>query len=124
MLTQFGIFCRKLRLDSGELLKHMATKLGVSSSYLSAVEIGKRNVPHDWLEKLTNMYQLNAEDVESLKLAIENSQPSIKIDLKNTDNQERDLVIAFARDFKDLNEEDRSKIMNILHKKGGGEVKG
>lgn len=122
MLTQFGIFCRKLRLDNGELLKHMATKLGVSSSYLSAVEIGKRNVPHDWLEKITSMYQLSAEEVESLKLAIENSQPSIKIDLRNTNNQEKDLVMAFAREFKDLNEDDKTKILNILRRNSSGEV--
>ncbi|KHF28295.1 Helix-turn-helix domain protein [Anoxybacillus sp. BCO1] len=51
MLTEFGRFCRKLRIDNGELLKHMADKLGVTSSYLSAVENGKRNVPQDWVEK-------------------------------------------------------------------------
>lgn len=44
------------------------------------------------------MYQLSAEDVESLKFAIENSQPSIKIDLKNTSSQERDLFTVFRDD--------------------------
>ncbi|WP_154983171.1 helix-turn-helix transcriptional regulator [Paenibacillus xylanexedens] len=122
MLTQFGVFCRKLRIDNGELLKNMADKLEVTSSYLSAVETGKRNVPHDWIEKISNIYQLNAESAQVLKFAIENSQQSVKIDLKNTSNQEKNLVMAFAREFKELNEDDKSKILSILRKNNGGEV--
>jgi transcriptional regulator with XRE-family HTH domain len=45
MLTEFGQYLRKIRIDCGDLLKDMADKLGVTSSYLSAVETGKRNVP-------------------------------------------------------------------------------
>ncbi len=45
MLTQFGIFLRKLRLDSNEIMKEMATKLDVSPSFLSTVENGKKTIP-------------------------------------------------------------------------------
>ncbi|MDQ1236708.1 transcriptional regulator with XRE-family HTH domain [Paenibacillus sp. SORGH_AS306] len=120
MLTQFGTFCRKLRIDNGELLKNMADKLEVTSSYLSAVETGKRNVPHDWIEKITNFYQLNDESKNQLKFAIENSVPSIKIDLRNTSNQDKNLVMAFAREFKELNEEKKTQILKIL-RNGGDE---
>ena len=41
MLTSLGIFLRKLRLEQREVLKYMADKLGVSASFLSAVENGK-----------------------------------------------------------------------------------
>ena len=41
-ISEFAIFCRKLRLDNNQILKDMADVLGVSSSYLSAVENGKR----------------------------------------------------------------------------------
>ena len=43
MLTSFGKFCRKLRINNGELLYDMAEKLDVSSAFLSKVENGKRN---------------------------------------------------------------------------------
>ena len=33
MITKFGKFCRKLRIDNGELLYDMADKLGVSSVF-------------------------------------------------------------------------------------------
>ncbi len=44
-VTEFGKFSRKLRIENDELLRDMANKLGVTASYLSAVEIGKRNIP-------------------------------------------------------------------------------
>ena len=43
LLAEFGKFCRKLRIDQGELLKEMADKLGVSAAYLSAGKVGHRN---------------------------------------------------------------------------------
>ena len=43
MTTNFGKFCRKLRIDNDELLYDMAAKLGVSSAFLSKVENGKKN---------------------------------------------------------------------------------
>ncbi|MGG1598880.1 helix-turn-helix domain-containing protein [Paenibacillus naphthalenovorans] len=121
MLTQFGKFCRKLRIDNGELLKEMADKLGVTSSYLSAVENGKRNVPHDWLETITDLYSLSQIQKKELNEAIEESQLTIKMELKDYNNSEKNLIMSFAREFKDLDEENRDKIRNILlnHKKGG-----
>ena len=41
-LSDFALFCRKIRLDNNQILKEMAESLGVSSSYLSAVENEKR----------------------------------------------------------------------------------
>lgn len=114
MLTQFGVFCRKLRIDNGELLKSMADKLGVTSSYLSAVETGRRSVPHEWLQKITSLYSLRAEEAAALGSAIANSQLTIKIDLKGSNDSDKNLAMAFAREFKELNEDDKSKILNIL----------
>ena len=48
MLSPFGKFCRKLRLERGELLLDMAKKLQVQSSYLSSVEVGRKSVPESW----------------------------------------------------------------------------
>ena len=45
MLTSIGRFLRKLRIDQGEILKDMAEKLGVTVSFLSSVENGKKKCP-------------------------------------------------------------------------------
>ena len=42
MLTSLGTFLRKIRINKGEILRDMATNLGVSSAFLSAVENGKK----------------------------------------------------------------------------------
>ena len=48
MITPFGKSLRNIRMDRGMLLKDMAQDLDVTSSYLSAVEVGKRNVSENW----------------------------------------------------------------------------
>jgi transcriptional regulator with XRE-family HTH domain len=116
MLTAFGKLCRKLRIDHGELLKDMADKLKVTPAYLSAVEIGKRNVPQDWPEKITALYLLDSETSEALHEAARKSQLNLKIDLKGVEDADKDLVLAFAREFKELDEKDKDKIKAILLK--------
>jgi len=119
MLTLFGKFCRKLRIDNGELLKDMADKLGVTSSYLSAVETGKRNVPAEWSVKLTNLYSLSRTESAALNEAIHESQLSIKFDLNEMRKDERNLVLAFARKLDGLDDDDKKQIQSILSRKGG-----
>ena len=45
MATIFGKEVAKLRIDQGVKLRELADHFGVSSSYLSAIEAGKKNVP-------------------------------------------------------------------------------
>ena len=47
MVNSFGKFCRRLRIDRGELLADMANRLGVSSAFLSKVENGGKKPPRD-----------------------------------------------------------------------------
>ncbi|GIP57928.1 helix-turn-helix domain-containing protein [Paenibacillus woosongensis] len=120
MLTLFGRFCRKLRIDNGELLKDMADKLNVTSSYLSAVENGKRNVPHNWLDLISDLYSLSESEKIELRDSIEESQLSMKVEMKGLNNKDKNLIMAFAREFKDLDEDKKDEIRNILI----GSVKG
>lgn len=117
MLTPFGKFCRKLRIDNGELLKGMADKLGVTSSYLSAVENGKRNVPQEWVQKIAVLYSLDVNQQNELRDATKKSQLRNKLDLKNFDNEDKDLMLALARKIDGLNDEEKIQIRNILKKK-------
>lgn len=121
MLTLFGKFVRKLRIDNEELLKEMADKLEVTSSYLSAVENGKRNVPQDWFNKIVKIYDLNDLQSYELKEAIQLSQSSVKLNLKGYNNDDRNLMLALARELKDLDDDDKKQLHNILirNKKGG-----
>lgn len=122
LITPFGKFCRKLRIDNGELLKDMASKLGVTASYLSAVENGKRKIPLNWLHLISKIYSLNEQQISELKKAIEESQTVIKFDLREFTNEKKDILLAFAREHKNLDSADLEKILKILQgkeKEGG-----
>ena len=66
MVTDFGKFCRKLRIDNDEFLKDMALKLDVTPSYLSAIEKGKRPLPSDWAQRISSLYELSSSQLSEL----------------------------------------------------------
>lgn len=115
MLTAFGRFCRKLRIDQGELLKDMAEKLGVTPSYLSAVEIGKRSIPKSWPELIKQKYSLSHDQFAELLEAVKLSQSSLKIDLTNYSESDREIMLAFARQFSSLDDNAKQHIKTLLN---------
>jgi transcriptional regulator with XRE-family HTH domain len=114
MLTEFGKICRKIRIDQDELLKDMADNLEVTPAYLSAVEVGKRNVPGDWPEKIATSYKLDEHTYKLLKTAAENSQLGLKFDFKDMNVEDKDLVLAFARELQAVDSEKLKRIKKIL----------
>lgn len=118
MLTQLGIFLRKLRLESGEIMKNMAAKLDVSSSFLSAVENGKKKMPDSWYDMIVNLYNLDKEKQDELMSAIEESQKSVEINLEDLSTEKKRLAFSFARELENMNKEEVDK-MNIFFNKDG-----
>jgi len=104
MLTEFGQYLRKLRIDYNLFLKDMAEKLGVTSSYLSAVETGKRNIPNDWVEKICKLYKLDEFEREDLQVATTNSARAVTIDLSDMTQKKRETALLFARKFDDVDD--------------------
>lgn len=117
MVTLFGKFVRKLRIDNSELLKNMANKLSVTSSYLSAVENGKRNVPREWIDIISEKYQLSTSERKELVNVVEQSQLDLKVDLRGLDSEDKSLVLALARRFNELDNHDKNQLKSILLKK-------
>lgn len=118
MITEFGKALRKLRIDRNEVLKDMADKLQMTSSYLSAIECGKRNIPSDFISRIVDIYRLNEEEIRILHEARDNCIDSIEIKLSGNGRQKRDLALQFARKFDDLDNETTKTILNFLKKQG------
>ena len=116
MLTEFGKFVRKLRIDNGIVLGAMAKKIEVSSAYLSAVENGKKAITQSLIEKIIEYFSLGTEQVLELKKVADNSPVSIKFNLKDSSSDERILVSAFARQVSDLSDSQKDDIFEILSK--------
>lgn len=115
MLTSFGKFCRKLRIENGELLFDMAQRLSVSSAFLSKVENGKSKPPVEWKETITSMYQLSAEQKKELCASIDEARSKNTINISMMSPDDKDMMFAFARKLDSLNEIDREKIRKLLN---------
>lgn len=114
MITSVGKFLRKLRIDSGEILRDMAKKLDVSSAFLSAVENGKKKMPDAWLSKLETFYSLDSQQMEELRNAIVESADTVELNIQNVSIANRQLAVSFARQFDTLDEETAKKLFDIL----------
>ena len=114
MLTDFGRFLRKIRIDCGEILKDMAEKLNVSAAYLSAVEMGKRNIPEQWVNRISELYGLSDEEKCNLNDAADNSAKSITLNFDNISNSHKETAILFAREFENVDTETLDKIKKLL----------
>jgi len=116
-LTKFGRIIRKYRIDKGENMKDMADSVGVSNSYLSQIERGKRTISPDLIGAIADYLELNKKQTDKLaKVADENqlSRKTILLRLNGVNKYQRELAMMFARQFKRLNAKDASKIMEIL----------
>ena len=115
MLTNFGKFCRKLRIDRGELLIDMASKLGVSSAFLSSVETGKKKPPLEWEIKLIEEYGLGNDLIKDLRVSFFEARNMDSIDMSSYKDEEKDLMLAFARKINTFNEDRLSKLRRMIN---------
>lgn len=114
MLTSIGRFLRKLRIDHGEILKDMADKLGVTVSFLSAVENGKKRMPSPWNSKICELYGLTEAQRNEFSEAIAESEESIGLNLYGASLERRQVAVSFARKFNDIDEAQIEAIRKIL----------
>ena len=114
MLTAFGKEIRKIRLDRGELLKTMADKLGMKSSYLSSIEHGKKAIPKSFISSLMRLYDLSDSELKNLQEAADLSRQYINIDVNGKNAEISGLANAFARKLDSLTDEQIKDIFKVL----------
>jgi len=111
-VTPLGRFLRKVRIDEHELLKDMATKLDVSVAQLSAIELGKRSINTDVVTRIKEVYKkyINDSDFDEV---VEMSQPSQKIDARESDSH-RELLVTFARKYVELSDDKATALLEKI----------
>ena len=114
MYTEFGKWLRTLRISIGIRLYDMSKALSVSSSFISAVETGKKSIPLDFVEKIIKNYDLSDEQIAALKNAVKLTRDDelrrkksiqLKVDTSKSDVQE--LLYCFAGKADELTEEEK-----------------
>lgn len=113
MVTKFGKFCRNLRMDNGELLYHMAERLGVSSAFLSRVENGKAKPPAEWKGIISAEYKLNTEQIMELEACVDDARTNV-IKVDSLPIADRDLMFAFARQLENMDTEEKDRWKKML----------
>ncbi len=114
MLTEFGKELRKIRIDNNEILKDMAVSLGITSSYLSAIEHGKREIPRNLINEISKVYNLSDEAFKKLEGAASNTQKVFKCNFDIENTAQLNMINAFAREYKSLSDDKMSRILKIL----------
>lgn len=114
MVSPFGKYLRKIRIDIGITLQEMADKLKVSSAQLSFIETGKRNISSNFIEKVIKFLKLTKRESEQLYNLVEQSQKSIKIPLDNISYEYREVVSIFSKKFSHLTINQINKIKKVL----------
>ena len=101
------------------MLKNMAGKLGLNSSYLSAIESGNRDIPPDLTDKICTEYGLDEGQRKELKEAeLNTDRKLVQIDMKkiNENRLAKEVVLNFAGKAESLTDEQLSEINAILNR--------
>lgn len=114
-VTSLGKRLRKIRIDNDEITLNMAEKLGISISYLSAIEHGKRNIPNDFIQKLFDKYQLSEEMKTLIQKDVVDYSGEMKLIISQMNEQQQELSLLYARKINELNDEQIKKMRRFLN---------
>lgn len=106
MATKYGIELRKIRLVRKETLQDMADKVGLSISYMSAIENGFRKIPKNLTKKILEKYNLNDEEIKNLKESENESIDEININLLDLNSEQKNLAFLLSRKLPELDNVD------------------
>jgi transcriptional regulator with XRE-family HTH domain len=95
----------------------MAAHLGVSSSYLSALERGERGKP-TWtlIQGVMHYFNIIWDEADELARLADLSNPKVKIDTMHLGPRATLVANRLAREIRTLSDEDLTAILAIINK--------
>lgn len=114
-MTPFGRHLRRLRAERRMTLKEMASAVGVSSAYLSALEHGKRGRP-SWalVQRIITCLNVIWDDAEELTRLARLSHPRVTIDTTGLSPSATELANRLAVSISHLREHQLEELLAIL----------
>lgn len=111
-LTKFGTTVREYRRRLGLTLSTMASALGTSPAFLSAMETGRSKIPMDWADKIAGYFSDQGEAVDPGRLRAMACEANDSVSLERLPPHHKMLIAGFANS--DLNQEQLAKLGNLL----------
>ena len=106
---------RLLRTRRHQTQQDMADVLGVTKSFLSSVETGRRSIPKGWIDIISDHYHLKPYPRKLLEDAARASRNFIRIALKGQPNYRRDLAVTFEDRFDQIDEDVSQTMMKLMN---------
>lgn len=95
-ITEFGKAVRKARIDANNVtLASMAAELNTTSSFLSALEMGRKKIPNEWVGKIEVFFSRYGVQMHNLEQLANVANKTVPIDGLSPAQQM--LVAGFAR---------------------------
>jgi len=121
-VTPFGRRMRELRLLRGVTLTDMAASIGVTPTYLSALENGKRGRP-TWalVQRIIAYFNVIWDEAEDLQRLAELSHPRVVVDTAGLTPEATELANLLAKEIALLPPEAVAELLGrlkILRRRG------
>lgn len=114
-MTPFGARLRAIREERGLMLKDMAAALGVTPTYLSALEHGRRGKPNwGFVQRVIQYFNVIWDDAEELQHLAELSDPHVAIRTAGLSPKATLLANRLARRIGDLDERELDAHLALL----------
>ena len=112
-MTPFGHRVRELRAEKKVTQKQMASDIGVSAAYLSALEKGDRGAP-SWVfvQRVIGYFNIIWDDASELEELALRSHPRAIVDTKNLSVEATELANLISEKIGQLN---KSDILELIH---------
>ena len=120
-LTEYGKFIRKIRKDRGDTLLGMSKKMDVTISFLSALEVGKKQVPIEYADKISQIYNLTPEENIELTDAIGASNANMNLDFTKMSQDRAQTSVWFARKINKLSQKSLEELRKLLTNEENGD---
>ena len=117
-MTPFGVLMRDWRKTKNKTLNELATILGVSAAYLSALEHGKRGrVSFAMVDQICVYFDLIWDDAEALKNAAMLSHPKPVVNASDLSQDAVHLANLLAQNIDRLSQEDCKALSDEVRKR-------
>jgi len=114
-MTPFGERLRTLREERGILLKDMAADLGVSATYLSALEHGRRSKPNwSFVQRVIHYFNIIWDEADELQRLADLSNPRIVVETAGLSQKATLLANLLSRTIGELSEAELDAHVTLL----------
>lgn len=116
-MTPFGEKIRTLRKQKGITLKEMASSIGISAPYLSALEHGHRSRPSWYLiQRIIAYFNVIWDDAEEMQRLARLSHPKVTINTSGLSAKATELANLLSENIDRLDEKDLSEMVEKLNR--------